>query len=194
MSSWIWLVSAPSQPPDESHPNGSTDLGADTSNVDEPDLSQRAASGEEVAVSIRAHWARCHARAERYEEEAELTLEEMRRTLEFFKWRSRWWLELQDGRAVKLPDPQVEHGLRAYAHRQASIYTSLVDTYVNHWKGPLIEVSLGLEWLNSYLTTSPPAAELIPPEGTDGSPEDDEDEPDSDDPINPEFEEQFSDF
>ena len=91
--SWIWLVLKPpvslSIPRPDAEVNNSTD-------PNKPDLSSRAASGEEVAVSIRAHWARCQARAERHEEEVQLTVEEMRRTLEFFKWKSRWWLTLQD--------------------------------------------------------------------------------------------------
>ena len=89
VSSWIWLVPKPSLPLETPRPdtNTNTDIPSD-------DLSTGAASGEEVAVSIRAHWARCQARAERYEEEVELTVEEMRRTLEFFKWKSHWWLTL----------------------------------------------------------------------------------------------------
>ena len=136
VSSWIWLVPKSTQSLDIPRSNASRP-NVDTEDPDKPDLSKRAASGEEVAVSIRAHWARCQARAERYEEEVELTVEEMRRTLEFFKWRSSWWLALQDARANSAapPDPQVQHGLRAYAHRQASMYSSLVTTYVEHSLG-----------------------------------------------------------
>lgn len=125
VTSWIWLIG------DFEPPDGDANPGAGN------DLSQRAASGEEVAISIWSHWARCQARAERYEEEVELTVEEMRRTLEFFKWKSRWWLQLQDvcaSSATPPAEPQVEHGLRAYAHRQASIYSSLATAYVDHWR------------------------------------------------------------
>ena len=203
VSSWIWLVPTSSLPPNEPRPNDTSD--ANASNFeDEADLSNRAASGEEVAISTRAHWARCQARAERYEEEAELTLEEMRWTLEFFKWKSRWWLTIQDLRVqlASPPDPQVEHGLRAYAHRQASIYSSLVGTYANHWRKFLVDNSLGSEWLGSYLTTPCPAAEFVLAEAEDVSlegdedvsSEGDEDEPDSEGPADPDFEEMFADF
>jgi len=34
---------------------------------------------------------RAQARAERYEEEVKLTVEEMGRTLQYFKWKGSWW-------------------------------------------------------------------------------------------------------
>ena len=181
VSSWIWLVPKPSSASDMSG------------------LSTSAASGEEVAASIRAHWARCQARAERYEEEVELTIEEMRRTLEFFKWKSQWWLALQDSRASspEPPDPQVVHGLRAYAHRQSSIYSSLVTTYINHWQEFLVERSLGLQWLGLYTSIPPQPTEPTSAEGVDEPVEGDEDD---DEPIleevsaDPEFEEMFVDL
>ena len=79
----------------------------------ESELSQRAASSEEVALSIQSHWARCQACAERYEEEVELTVEEMQRMLEFFNWKSQWWLLLADAwqNSPAPPDPQVQHRL-----------------------------------------------------------------------------------
>ena len=181
VSSWISLVPKPSSASDMSG------------------LSTSAASGEEVAASIRAHWARCQARAERYEEEVELTIEEMRRTLEFFKWKSQWWLALQDSRASspEPPDPQVVHGLRAYAHRQSSIYSSLVATYINHWQEFLVERSLGLQWLGLYTSIPPQPTEPTSAEGVDEPVEGDEDD---DEPIleevsaDPEFEEMFVDL
>ena len=194
LPSWIWRVQRPSQSPDASAP----DCTAGGNNSEHSDLSKRAASGEEVALSIRAHWARCQARAERYEEEVELTLEEMRRTLEFFKWKSRWWLSLQDVRANSItpPDPQVAHGLRAYAHRQASIYSSLIAVYVQHWRGFLLEHSLGQQWLILYPTTSPSPTR---PAGSEGADEplgqgEGEDEVNSENPVDPEFEEKFDDL
>ena len=186
LSSWIWLVPKS----DRSHVG---------TNPDESNLSIRAASGEEVAVSIRAHWARCQARAERYEEEVELTIEEMRRTLEFFKWKSQWWLGLQNSRANSSPppDPQVLHGLRAYAHRQSSIYSSLVTTYVDHWKEFLIKHSLGLEWIALYSSTPLQTTKSTSVEGMDEPLEGDEDEDGPDFEVaagDPEFEEMFVDL
>ena len=197
VSSWIWLIPKTSQPLGSSFPtNAPTD--ADTNTPNEQDLSQRAASGEEVAISIRAHWARCQARAERHEEEVELTLEEMRRTIEFFKWKSRWWLTLKDARAKSEapPDPQVQHGLSAYAHRQAAIYSSLATIYVDHWRTFLVDRSLGTEWLDQTPMTPPPADNSIPAVDVDEPLEGDEDVDDADsgNPTDPEFEEIFADL
>ena len=192
MPSWIWQVPKPSPPLDVSHPNASVD------NSDQPDLSHRAASGEEVAVSIQAHWARCQARAERHKEEVELTLEEMHRTLEFFKWKSHWWLTIQNehGTSAAPPNPQIQHGLRAYTNRQASMYSSLVNMYANHWRKFLTQHSLGLEWLSLYPATPPPAPEFVLSEVLDGLLEvdGDEDELDSEVPTDQEFEERFADL
>ena len=193
VSLWIWLVPKPSQPLDVSTP-----VNADANTSNEQDLSQRAASGEEVAVSIRAHWARCQARAERHEEEVELTLEEMRRTIEFFKWKSRWWLTLKDVRenSEASPDPQVQHGLRAYANRQASIYLSLATIHADLWRKFLVDHSLGTEWLDQTPTTPSPADNSIPAVDVDEPLEGDEDVDDTDsgNPTDPEFEEIFADL
>ena len=206
--SWIWGVSKKSSKSSNAPTDDDADITKDDSNVTEDDsnvtkdnpehddLPERAASGEEIALSIRAHWARCQARAERYEEEAELTVEEMRRTLEFFKWKSRWWLSLQNARSNSAtpPDPQVAHGLRAYAHRQASVYSSLVSIYLEGWRKCLVENSLGGEWLALYPTITSTSTESTTSEGTDEPLGDSEDETelDSEVPADPEFEERFS--
>jgi hypothetical protein len=203
VSSWIWSLHNTPESFKSSCPNGEADPN------DGGGLTQRAASGEEVAVSIRSHWARCQARAERYEEEVKLTVEEMRRTLRFFEWKSQQWLSLRSVRASSTvpPDPQVEHGVRAYAHRQASIYSSLVTIYIKHWRKSLLQHSLGSEWLARYPTAPSPPTGAILEEGVDeplegnangeaGGDDDDEDDegPDSENPVDPEFEERFVDL
>lgn len=184
--SWIWNIPLPSLSLNTSHPSASSS---------KPNLSSCAASGEEVAISIQAHWARCQARAERHKEEVQLTLEEMCWTLEFFKWKSCWWLTLSNLRAelATPPDPQIQHGLRAYADRQALVYSSLVITYVNYWRKFLVKHLLGVDWLNLYPITSPLAKEPTLVEGTDAALEgDNEDKLDSEDPTDQEFEERFA--
>jgi len=122
----------------------------------------------------------------------------MRRVLEFFKWKSQWWLELQDARvnSAAPPDPQVQHRLRAYAHRQSSIYSLLARAYPNHWRGFLTEHSLGLDWISGYPFTPSSATGFTPAEDVDPLLEsnDDVNEPDVVDPVDPEFEETFSDL
>ena len=193
VSLWIWLVPKSSRPLNVPSP-----ANIDTNTPDEQYLSQRAASGEEVAVPIWAHWARCQAQAECHEEEVELTLEEMRRTIEFFKWKSRWWLTLGNAHANSEapPDPQIQHGLHAYANRQASIYSSLATTYEDHWRKFLVDHLLGTEWLSQTPMTRSSADNSIPAVDVDGPLEGDEDvdNTDSGDPTDPDFEEIFADL
>ena len=203
LSSWIWYVGNAPKPDERSHPNGDAEPNAEKN----LDLPRRAASGEEVAISIRSHWARCQARAERHKEEVELTLEEMRRTLQFFSWKSQWWLSLRDARASSPtpPEPQLEHRIRAYAHCQASIYSSLVTVYVDYWREFLLQHSLGTEWLSLYPTTPPSPTGAISEEGLDeplesnandeyGDDDDDDEELNINNLVDPEFEERFADL
>ncbi|KAF9792302.1 hypothetical protein BJ322DRAFT_1016123 [Thelephora terrestris] len=168
--SWIWQVPKPSPPLNIPHANTNADINANANNSDE-DLSCRATSGEEVAVSIRAHWARCQARAEHHEE------------------------EVQDARGISAapPDPQIQHGLRAYTNRQALVYSSPVNTCVDHWRTFLTQHSLGLEWLNLY--PAKPAPEFISSELVDGplDVDGDDNEQDAEVPTDQAFEERMRD-
>ena len=116
---------------------------------------------QEVTESMRTHWAKCQARADRYEEEVTLTVEEMGRTLRYFEWKKASWLSRQATRE-KLPTPpsiEVCSGLRAYAYRQANVYEMLVTVFVNRWRKVLVANSLGADWLSRYpVTPNPPSA------------------------------------
>ena len=69
--SWIWLV-----------PRNGTDPST-------------AASGtldrNEFLENIKVEWARSKARAEQWAEEIQLLEEEMRRVIQYFKWKAVWW-------------------------------------------------------------------------------------------------------
>ena len=59
-------------------------------------------SEKEIEEYMLVDWAKAHERAKRFEEEVELCVEEMRRTLLFFSWKASEWerrAELQIGRA-----------------------------------------------------------------------------------------------
>ena len=98
----------------------------------------------------RVHWAKCQARAERYEEEVQLTVEEMGRTLRYFEWRRDWWLSIIPQRNNSDRSPDVQDGLRAYACRQSSLYNELITSFVTRWRTYLITHSLGSSWLGKY--------------------------------------------
>jgi len=166
--SWIWTVTQalsvfPDPQPPAAGPNSRhhqpaspaskvvSGKGPGTSTADEKELHQ----------SHRAHWARAQARADRYEEEWKLTVEEMGRTLRFFEWKSSWWQSIlsERSRSSNPPPPDVQDGLRAYAHRQSHTYDSLITLFVSHWRSFLSAHSLGLSWLCDY----PLDAHPVPP-------------------------------
>ena len=97
----------------------------------------------------RVQWAKSQARAERYEEEVQLTVEEMGRTLRYFEWRRDWWLSLVPDPKSDSP-PDIRGGLRAYAHRQSHLYDDLVTSFISHWRPYLSAQSLGSSWLGRY--------------------------------------------
>jgi len=146
--SWIWLVPHQTSVFPGNEPVTQT-LGPDGGAVD-PVAS--AAEDLEVADSMRVHWAKCQARADRYEEEVALTVEEMGRTLRYFEWKKSKWLSLQFSRTQSATPPpiEVQRGLHAYSCRQAHIYETLIISFVNLWRIFLVPNGLGSEWLCQY--------------------------------------------
>jgi hypothetical protein len=117
----------------------------------------------EAAESMRAHWARCQARADRFEEEVTLIVEEMGRTLRYFEWKKSWWLSLQSIREQSASPPQIEvcRGLHAYSLRQADLYRTLISSFATRWRKLLVSHKLGTEWIGRYPSAADsPSTEL----------------------------------
>ena len=110
--------------------------------------------------SMRAHWAKCQARAERYEEEVILTIEEMGRTLLFLEWKRSKWTSLAYERLESKSPPAtgVSRGLNAYTERQADVYETLGVSFVTRWRGTLTSHGKNPPWLSDY----PPDADPLP--------------------------------
>jgi hypothetical protein len=116
-----------------------------------------AANDPDLSESMRAHWAKCQARAERYEEELTLTLEEMGRTLRYFEWKRNWWLSLQSQQELNsTPPADVQRGLRAYAHPQAAVFDNLISSFAKQWRKTLLSHNLNPAWLSCYPSTIDP--------------------------------------
>jgi len=160
--SWIWLVLQSINPalnggPPLDEPTATTSAVPGTnSSAAEPTLTT--IDDPDTADSMRVHWAKCQARADRYEEEVALTVEEMGRTLRYFEWKKAQWTSLQSERekSTTPPPPDVQHGLRAYAHRQIYVYETLVVSFVNRWRRLLVLHGLGTEWLHRYPVANDP--------------------------------------
>ena len=105
---------------------------------------------------MRVEWCKAQERATRYEEEIILVVEEMRRTLAYFKWLTCDW----EKRAVSPPvdgpgvDDTIRKGTSAYAYRQAEVYHKMTDVFISSWYECLKEKGLGSPWLKQY---SPPS-------------------------------------
>jgi hypothetical protein len=69
----------------------------------------------------------------RWAEEVDLLEEEMRRIIEFLRWRAGWWKERVDMRG--LPEGPQREGETAYAMRQANIQATLASEFLADWAG-----------------------------------------------------------
>jgi len=94
--------------------------------------------GDEV---LQIEWCKSRARAARAKEEVRLVKEEMRRVVEFLKWKSEWW----HMRAEHcLADGGIAEGLRAYAQRQSLLQDNLSQHFQAIWKAPLSKIHEGV--------------------------------------------------
>jgi hypothetical protein len=129
--------------------------------IDDPEVANSISAivdDPEVDNSMRAHWAKCQARADRYEEEAKLTVEEMGRTLRYFEWKKKQWASLRSERErTTTPPPlDVQQGLYAYSYRQIHVYETLVVSFANRWRKLLTLHGLGKDWLHRYPVATDP--------------------------------------
>ncbi|RPD52385.1 hypothetical protein L226DRAFT_474292, partial [Lentinus tigrinus ALCF2SS1-7] len=126
--SWIWLTS----------------LSIDESTGDR----MHPADSEEFLETMRAEWARSKARADRWDEEERLLLEEMRRVIEYFQWKSRWWRTQATGQPNV--SARLQRGLRVYAYKQAAVYTNLARRTASTWVHELASMGPLPEWIKPY--------------------------------------------
>ena len=156
--SWIWIISHP--PPLSSASSGDLESAMPAPT---PSLPTQAvptagcvASDPDSQNFDRVQWAKCQARAERYEEEVKLTVEEMGRTLRYFEWKRDWWRSLKPEHTGRDCTPDIRDGLHAYACRQSHLYDELVTSFVTHWRPYLSARSFGSSWLDKYASRVAP--------------------------------------
>ena len=160
--SWIWMLQAPSSPPDL--PGSlSPSAAAPRETTPTPPITtpptgnkDNEVSAQEVEDCLLVDWAKAHERAKRFEEEVELCVEEMRRTLVFFSWKASKWEEYAQNcsqpctHSKKPPSDHVIQGLQAYAHRQSAVFSQLISVFVSDWQNCLAPKGLGTKWLAKY--------------------------------------------
>ena len=109
-------------------------------------------SQEEIKSYMLLDWAKAHEQAKCFEEEVDLRVEEMRRTLHFFSWKATEWTKHGElgGFGDKCFSDDVIQGLRAYALCQSAMYRGLIKVFVSDWHPSLVPKGLGAEWLPEY--------------------------------------------
>ena len=125
VQSWIW----------------STAIQTSTS-AEDPDLN----------VTLRVEWCKAQEQARRYEEEVELVVEEMRRTLVTLELNACDWDERggSPSHHTSPLDPRVVSGATAYAYKQADIQRKLVKVFLDDWYEDLENQPLAAFWLSRY--------------------------------------------
>jgi len=115
---------------------------------DDPDLD----------AALRVEWCKAQERAKRYEEELELVIEEMRRTLVSFDLTARGWEERAVSPSLSGLEATTAAGVAAYAYKQADLHRKLIPTFLADWYDILEGQPLAASWLKNY--TRPPTKNL----------------------------------
>ena len=150
--SWIWCLRAPPTPLDlPGSPSSTTTL----DNLAQDSVlihGSSKISAKEVEDYILVDWARAREQAKQFEEEVELSVEEMRQTLLFFSWSASKWEERAKERANNSdpPSDNVLQGLPAYTYRKSSMFRGLIKAFFNNWHNCLEPKGLGNKWLADY--------------------------------------------
>ena len=108
---------------------------------------------------MRCEWAKSKARGERWAEDVELLVDEMRRVLTFLDWKANWWRKQQHAR-IQVEDDLAE-GIAAYAAKQANINCSLAQSFAEKWYSLLVDNGLPVEWPEGYKGLTPVLAKTV---------------------------------
>jgi hypothetical protein len=84
----------------------------------------------------------------RYREEQELVLEEMKRVRRFFVWRMRWWKERTSGAGFSeegAGSAMVVSGRLAYANKQIGLISKLDSKFAGLWRSTLLGLDLDVD-------------------------------------------------
>ncbi|KAF4568154.1 hypothetical protein EYR36_010163 [Pleurotus pulmonarius] len=114
-----------------------------------------ALASKEFDETMRIEWSKSRARLQRWDEEVELVIEEMRRVLVFLDWKKGWWYEQGALRAGSAP-PAVLSGLIAYAAKQAWLLGALLQDSVERWLPELSKLGLAPAWTQEYVVKGAP--------------------------------------
>ena len=138
--------------PGKEEPGVSTSRSAPQSWIWTTGLRAPSPGDSDLDIVLRVEWCKAQELAKRYEEEVQLVIEEMRRTLVTFEWNAHEWEQ-----CAALPNPvgdATAAGITAYAYKQANVQRSLIKVFINDWYEVLTDQPHAAPWLREY---SPPA-------------------------------------
>ncbi|KAF9033948.1 hypothetical protein BDZ89DRAFT_947562 [Hymenopellis radicata] len=126
--------------------------------------------------SLKIEWCKARARSLRWREEVELLIEEMRRVIEYRRWKATWWIS----RASLLPnaDDALKEGASAHALAAADRETVTADRLSARWESL---TQIGEDFLAGLPVTRVLDIEVPMGDDDDGDREDDTIEDDEDD-------------
>ena len=129
--SWIWLVpgSAGTQP------------------------SPTQISNDEFNDSMRVEWAKARARMMRWKEELLIVQEEMRRVIEYLRWKATWWQARTSLRGHH--DSGIVSGISGYANKQAAICGGMAEQCASYWVPCLKDKDITPSWASYFPSLSP---------------------------------------
>ncbi|KAF9554491.1 hypothetical protein CPC08DRAFT_737663 [Agrocybe pediades] len=116
--------------------------------LSEKGLSDTELNDDEFRESMRVEWAQARARMKRWEEEVLLLREEMRRVLEYHKWKATWWESQAKRRNSN--DAALNSGLAGYASKQAAIQLRRAKKFAFTWFPVLRNDEAPVLWLEEY--------------------------------------------
>ncbi len=124
--SWIWLVPR---------------TGTDTNDHEAPNRS-------EFNDSMRVEWAKAKARMQRWNEELLLVQEEMRRVIEYLRWRAQWWRDRSFTRVHD--DATVLSGISGYSFKQAAVCNLIAEQCARYWLPRLKALNITPAWASYF--------------------------------------------
>jgi hypothetical protein len=124
--SWIWLVPR----------------------VIQSDGGEMALREDEFNGVMRVEWAKARARMKRWNEELLLVQEEMRRVIEYHRWKAEWWRGQSSLR--EHADASILSGILGYAHKQAAICVCMAERCAIHWLPHLEKKGITPVWGGEY--------------------------------------------
>jgi hypothetical protein len=124
--SWIWLVP------------GATGTS----------LSAAQITNDEFHDSMRVEWAKARARMMRWDEELLIVQEEMRRVIEYLRWKAVWWQARTSLRGHS--DSGIVSGISGYANKQAAICSRLAERCASYWVPRLKDKDITPSWVSYF--------------------------------------------